>query len=467
MYKKKAHIHFVGIGGIGMSGIATILKYQGYEISGCDSDLDQTSVQNLKALDCTIYHGNNTPQCNDASIEILVYSSAFTAKNPEIIAAQQRGIPTITRAIMLAELMRTKYGIAISGSHGKTTTTSLISHMLIEAHMDPTVIIGGHLKNISNNARWGGGDFLVAEADESDRSFLHLNATLAIVTNIDLEHLETYTDIDDIKETFKRFLSAIPFYGKAIVCIDDAHVRSILPIEHIKTIKYGLTPEADFYATDIELHPDYSIYTVWHQALCLGAVKFNMPGRHNILNSLAAIALANELEVPFSTVSQSLQSFKGIERRFCFKGTFKGAEVFDDYGHHPQEIVATLLVAKRRAKKKLTVIFQPHRFIRTHRLWDDFVDIFIQSDIDHLIITDIYPGPGEIPMPEISSHNLVKAIAKRNPHFTISYAPYEDDFATIQRHLDPLLAQDDLVLLLGAGKINKFADTLMASPTKK
>ncbi|MDR3550151.1 MAG: UDP-N-acetylmuramate--L-alanine ligase [Candidatus Babeliales bacterium] len=460
MYKKKAHIHFVGIGGIGMSGIATILRYQGYEISGCDSDLDQISVKNLQSLGCTIHQGNNTPACHDSNINILVYSSAFTAKNPEITAAQLRGIATIPRAVMLAELMRTKYGIAISGSHGKTTTTSLISHMLIEAHMDPTVIIGGHLKNISNNARFGDGDFLVAEADESDRSFLHLNATLAIVTNIDLEHLETYTDIDDIKETFKRFLENIPFYGKAIVCIDDANVRSLLPIPHVKTIKYGLTPDADFYATDISLEPDFSTYTVWHKDQSLGRVRFNMPGRHNLLNSLAAIALAVDLDVPFESVSQSLQTFKGIERRFCFKGVFKGAEIFDDYGHHPQEIFNTLLVAKRRAKNKLTVIFQPHRYIRTHALWDDFIETFLQSSIDHLIITDIYPGPGETPIAEIKSQNLVKAINLRNPHFTVSYAPCDQDFSRIVTQLDPLVENEDLILLLGAGRINKLADTL-------
>src|SRR5579872_512342 len=230
MYSKRAHIHFVGIGGIGMSGIATILKYQGYTISGCDADLDQPSVKNLQHINCSIYQGNNTPQCHDSSIDILVYSSAIQANNPEILAAQQRGIPTIPRALMLAELMRTKYSIAISGSHGKTTTTSLISHILIEAKLDPTVIIGGHLKAISNNARWGKGDFLVAEADESDRSLTRLVPTLAIVTNIDLEHLETYTDLDDIKATFKQFLNNLPFYGKAIICTDDENIRSLLPM---------------------------------------------------------------------------------------------------------------------------------------------------------------------------------------------------------------------------------------------
>jgi UDP-N-acetylmuramate--alanine ligase len=459
MYKKKAHIHFVGIGGIGMSGIATILKSQGYEISGCDLDFDQTSVKNLRAIGAQVFQGNNTSQCQDTSIDILVYSSAVKTFNAEIVSAQNRGIPTIPRAVMLAELMRTKYGIAISGSHGKTTTTSLISHILIEAAMDPTVIIGGHLKNISNNARLGDGEFLVAEADESDRSFLHLYAALAVVTNIDLEHLETYTDIEDIKATFIKFLNNIPFYGKAILCIDDANVRSLLPIPHLKTIKYGLTSSADYYATNINLKPDHSMFCVWHKEQQLGIVQLNMPGRHNVLNSLAAIAVARDLDVPFETISRALINFKGIERRFCFKGVFKTAEFFDDYGHHPQEIYNTLLVAKNRTKNKLTVVFQPHRFSRTHKLWNEFIDIFVQSSIDHLIITDIYPA-SEAPIPEINSFNLVKAIEARNPKFSVSYAPYDAQFKAIKDVLEPLLGAEDLVLLLGAGKVNKLVEVL-------
>lgn len=466
MYKKKAHIHFVGIGGIGMSGIATILKYQGYEISGCDLDLDQTSIKNLREIGAKIYHGNNTPQCNDNSIDIVVYSSAVKARNPEIVAAQERGIPTIPRAVMLAEIMRSKYGIAVSGSHGKTTTTSLISHILIEANMDPTVIIGGHLKNISNNARLGEGDFLVAEADESDRSFLHLFSTLAIVTNIDLEHLETYSDIDDIKETFRRFLNNIPFYGKAILCIDDANVRSLLPIPHLKTIKYGITPIADYYATEITLHPDHSIYTVWFKEQKLGTVQFNMPGRHNVLNSLAAIAIARDLDIPFDTIRASLLNFKGVERRFSFKGTYKGADIFDDYGHHPQEIYNTLLVAKKRSKNKLTVVFQPHRYTRTHKLWNEFIDIFLESSIDHLIITDIYAA-SEAPIPEITSQNLVRAMKERNPKFSISYAAFDSEFKAIREQLEPLIESDDLLLLLGAGKVNKMADLIIPAVQTK
>jgi len=461
---KKAHIHFVGIGGIGMSGIATILKYQGYEISGCDADIDQQTIHNLKSIGCSIYEGNNTPHCNNPRIDLVVYSSAIKANNPEIIAAQQRGIPTIPRALMLAELMRTKYSIAIAGAHGKTTTTSLISHILMEAKLDPTIIIGGHLKTISTNAHLGDGDFLVAEADESDRSLLHLHATLAIVTNIDLEHLETYRDLNDIKKTFRRFLNNVPFYGKAIVCIDDENIQSILPIPHIKTIKYGIDnwQHADTYARNIKLEPDYSVCEVWQRGKKrpLGILNLNMPGHHNVLNALAAITLALDLDISFEQISTALAFFKGIERRFSYKGSFKGVEIFDDYGHHPKEIFNALTVARKRAKKGLTVVFQPHRFTRTHKLWDHFVNLFATSLIDHLIITDIYPA-SEPAIKGVTSARLAQAIKQKNPHISVTYAPYEPSFDSIKSKLIPLLQSDDLLLLLGAGKVNNLAQELL------
>lgn len=456
--QKKAHIHFIGIGGIGMSGIATILRTQGYSISGCDIDLDQSSIQKLKHIGCSIHEGNNTLQCHDPSIDIVVYSSAIQATNPEIFAAQQRGIPTISRALMLAELMRTKYSVAIAGSHGKTTTTSLVSHILMEAGLDPTVIIGGHLQTISNNARMGSGEFLVAEADESDRSFLHLQATLAIVTNIDLEHLETYKNLEDIKQTFKQFLNNLPFYGKAIVCIDDENVRSLLPMNHIKTIQYGLTSDADIYALDIQLHPDHATCIVHkkNHPEPLGLLHSNMPGRHNILNSLGACTLALELGIPFGTIVQALKTFKGIERRFTYRGIFQGAEIFDDYGHHPKEIASTLMVAQQRAKKSLMVIFQPHRYTRTYKLWDDFVQTFLTAQIDHLVITDIYAA-SEAPIDNINSKELVESIKKLNPNFKVTYLPFDEDFTHLKQYLTQHTGQDDLLLLLGAGKLNKLA----------
>lgn len=462
MYRKKAHIHFVGIGGIGMSGIATILRQQGYTISGCDLDIHQKSAQLLHELGCTLHEGNNTPACHDPSIEILVYSSAVRAQNEEILAAQRRGIPTIPRALMLAELMRTKYSIAIAGAHGKTTTTSLVSQILIEASLNPTVIIGGHLKNISTNARFGAGEFLVAEADESDRSLLHLQATLAIVTNIDLEHLDVYKDIDDIKQTFLQFLNNLPFYGKAILCTDDANIRSLLPLSHLKIIKYGIDYEADVMAKDITLAPDHSRFTLMIHGKSIGEIHINLPGRHNVLNALSAIALALDLDISLDVIKHALSTFKGIDRRFSYQGTYRGAEIFDDYGHHPTEIDVTLKVARNRSRGRVVVVFQPHRYTRTKALWDQFIEIFLKSPIDDLIITDIYAA-SEDAIPGITSIAFVEALKAHNPTFSVSYVPYEYEFTQIRACLEAHIQSDDLVLLLGAGRINQLAHYIKQS----
>jgi len=462
MYRKKAHLHFIGIGGIGMSGIAKILAYQGYMISGCDQDIDKTTITQLKTLNCAVYSGNNVTQCHDQNIDVVVYSSAIQENHPELCAAQKRGIPTISRAIMLAELMRTRFSIAIAGAHGKTTTTSLISHILLEAQFDPTVIIGGHLKTISTNARFGNGDFLVAEADESDKSLLHLQATIAVITNIDLEHLETYKDLDDIKDTFIQFLNNLPFYGKAFLCIDNEHVRSLLPRPHTKIITYGFSEEAEIQAKNIKLFPDCTEYAVYSRETSheLGLITFNMPGIHNIQNSLAAIAIALELEVPFPTIQHALHNFNGIERRFSFNGIWNGAEIFDDYGHHPIEIQNTALVARHRAKKKLIMIFQPHRYSRTHKLWHQFIEIFLKSKLDYLIITDIYPA-NEPPLAEITAQNFVQALIRRNPPFPVVYIPYEAHFGALCLTLKNVTSPDDLILLQGAGKINLLSQHLV------
>ncbi len=459
MYQKKVHLHFMGIGGIGMSGIAKILKFQGYTVSGCDLELEQKSVKDLQKLGCKICKGHNQDLCNDESIDVLVYSSAVKSDAPELLYAQSRGIPTIPRALMLAELMRTKFSIAIAGSHGKTTTTSLVSHILIEAGIDPTVIIGGHLKNISANAKFGNGDFLVAEADESDRSLLHLPATLATVTNIDLEHLETYSDLDDIKQTFISFLNNLPFYGKAFVCIDDQHVRSILPLPHIKTVKYGVSEEADVRADKIKLDATSSTFNVSINKKMLGSVTLQMAGKHNILNALAAIAIARELSIPFETITTALATFRGIERRFSYRGTFRGAEIFDDYGHHPTEILNTLAVARKRATKRLVVVFQPHRYTRTKALWHQFVNTLAQAQIDQLIITDIYPA-SESPITGITSGRLTQEIQKINETCSVTYLPLEKDFVSIRNALNNIIQKDDLVLFLGAGNIFRLAQEI-------
>ncbi|KKP35782.1 MAG: UDP-N-acetylmuramate-L-alanine ligase [candidate division TM6 bacterium GW2011_GWF2_32_72] len=467
MYKKKTHVHFVGIGGIGMSGIAQILRHQGYEISGCDVNLEQKSIKDLQALGCKISGEHNSCLCQDKNIDILVYSSAIRSNTPEIALAQQRGIPTIPRALMLAELMRTKYSIAISGAHGKTTTTSLVGHILTEAKLDPTLIVGGHLENISTNAKLGSGDFLVAEADESDRSLLKLKATLAIVTNIDLEHLETYKDLDDIKNTFKAFLDNLPFYGKAIVCADDENIASILPLTHVKTIQYGIKNKLDIWAENIELHPSHSTFNLFKKDIqkSLGSIKMNMPGEHNVLNCLAAIALCLELGLELEVIIQAIESFKGVDRRFSYRGcTTNGAEIFDDYGHHPKEIESTIKVAKKRTKGKLMVAFQPHRYTRTEKLWDSFVNTLANSPIDTLVITDIYPA-SEDPIENINSKRLVDSIKAQNPNLEIIYLPKDDDFKLITNHFQEILKPNDLLLLLGAGRINQIADQIKEEKT--
>lgn len=451
-----------------MSGIAEILQLRGYTVSGCDLGGASKTIDHLRSIGCTIYQGHDVAHIHDANV--LVYSSAVKQTSPEILAALEKGIPVIPRALMLGELMRTKYSVAVSGAHGKTTTTSLISHIMIEADRQPSVIIGGVLKNIANNAKIGGGEILIAEADESDRSLLNLSPTMAVVTNIDAEHLDTYTDIEDIKTTFKQFLTRLPFYGKAFVCIDDANVRSILPLPHVCTIRYGLSEDADIMGDIIEQGIASSIFDVYamtqrtdsHQKekKLLGRIALSIPGRHNVLNALAAIGLCLEFDVPFITIAHALETFKGVERRFEFKGMCNGAELFDDYGHHPTEIKATLLMAQKRTQKRLHVIFQPHRFTRTQKLWDDFVATFAGSQttytIDTLFITDIYPA-SEAPIPGITAALLVEAIQQANPKVKVAYI---QTYEAIAQQMRAVIREGDLLLTIGAGKVNQIAEAL-------
>ncbi len=474
MYKKREHVHFMGIGGIGMSGIAEILRLRGYTVSGCDLGGTSKTLEHLRSIGCSIHQGHDVAHIHNA--DVLVYSSAVKHDSPEIQAALEKGVPVIPRALMLGELMRTKYSVAVSGAHGKTTTTSLISHIMIEADKQPSVIIGGILKNIANNAQVGGGEILIAEADESDRSLLYLSPTMAVVTNIDAEHLDTYTDIDDIKNTFKHFLARLPFYGKAIVCIDDPNVRSILPLPHVCTIRYGLSEDADIMGDIIELGVSSSIFDVYtmtqipgsHQKekTLLGRILLSVPGRHNVLNALAAIGLSLEFDVPFITIAHALETFKGVERRFEFKGICNGAEVFDDYGHHPTEIKTTLLVANKRKQKQLHVVFQPHRFTRTQKLWDDFVAIFANTNnpysISTLYITDIYPA-SETPIPGITAAHLVEAIRQANPQINVTYIPTYEQITSQAR---TVINAGDLLLTIGAGKVNQVAEALVQNDVK-
>lgn len=458
--QKKQHIHFVGIGGIGMSGIAMILHHQGYRISGCDADVHQKSVIDLQTHGCSVYAGNNTHECHDNSIDIMVYSSAIQADNPEILWARERGIPIIQRAAMLAEIMRTKFSIAVAGAHGKTTTTSMIAHILLEAQLDPTIIVGGHVQNMSTNARFGQGDILVAEADESDRSFLKLYPSWAVITNLDLEHIDVYKNLDEVKQAFKKFLENLPFYGKAFVGIDDEHVRSMLPLHQIKTISYGLHHEADVSARDIITHARYSTCTLWrkHDITPMGSLYLTMPGIHNIQNATAAVAVALDLGVPFPTIAQALAHFRGVDRRFSYRGMYAGSELFDDYGHHPTEIDRTLTVARRRSQGKLIVAFQLHRYSRTQGLWQEFISVFMQHKIDHLIITDIY-GASEQPIASITGARFAESLQQQTS-YAVSYVPQDKNWESLCAHVRSIAQPDDLVLLLGAGKINQVADLL-------
>lgn len=452
----------MGIGGIGMSGIAKILRQQGYTISGCDIDTDQSNITELKQLGCAISHGHNNPSCADPSISNIVYSSAVPHNHPELVAARSRGVPTIARAVMLGELMRTRYSIAVAGAHGKTTTTSLISHILMHAGWDPTVIIGGKLKNIGSNAQLGHGDFIVAETDESDRSVARLAPTLGVLTNIDLEHLETYKNIEEIKETFIQFLSNIPFYGKAFVCHDNILVKNLAIPAHVKTISYSIDPASDIYARELLLTPTHSQFQVTAFGEDLGSITVTLLGRHNVLNSLAACAVALDVGIPFGTIAHALAHFPGIERRFSFNGMYQGAEIFDDYGHHPTEIESTLTVARQRAKKKLIVVFQPHRYTRTHALWDDFVKTLSSAHIDQLFITDIHPA-SEAPIDTITADRLTHDIThyRADSANITHYIPLDSSLETLAQAVQKCAQPGDLILLLGAGKINKLAPILL------
>ncbi len=465
MYKKKEHIHFVGIGGIGMSGIALMLVQQGYIISGCDTSYSSL-LKTLHEQGCHINEGHDELHASKA--DIIVYSSAINSHHPELIAAQNRGIPTIPRAVMLAEIMRTKFSVAVAGSHGKTTTTSLISHIMIEAQQHPTVIIGGRLKNIDSNALMGKSDILIAEADESDRSLLYLNPTMAIINNIDAEHLDVYKDIDDVKATFQNFLERLPFYGKAFLGIDDQHIHQLLKLKHIPIITFGFDQNAHIKAEVIELAGGYSKFKVLARNhndqphALLGEVALPFPGKHNILNALAAIALCLEFDIPFETIAHALNSFEGVARRFEYKGTFKGSEIFDDYAHHPTEIYHTLCAAQRRKRKKLHVIFQPHRYSRTAKLWDEFVHVFANQEapykIDHLYIADIYPASEE-PIDGINSKAFVAALRTHNKSLL---SQHSGSYNSTEQLVKQNISEGDFVITIGAGKINNVGLALVA-----
>lgn len=462
MYKEKTHFHFMGIGGIGMSGIAKILIQKGYVVSGCDTNHDQKSIVDLIQLGCTIAPYHNSDICLQNSINFLVYSTDISSENPEFIHAKNLQIPIIHRSLVLAELMRQSFSIGVAGSHGKTTTTSLISHIFLENNLDPTVVVGGYLKKINSNAHYGKGKFLIAETDESDRSLLNLNPMFAILTSIDIEHMNTYKNLHDVISTFNIFLNKLPFYGKAFVCIDDQNIASLLPLTQSNYITYGFSNKADFQITKIFLEKKNTTYSLFiKKTQEAHIVKLSIPGEHNALNSVAALAVALEANIPISNAIDSLSHFEGVDRRFTYRGTYKNIEIFDDYGHHPTEIICTLKNAVRQADlKPLTVIFQPHRYTRTESLWDDFITVFLNTKINHLIITDIYSA-GEKSITNITSNKLVEEIRKHNPSFTVDYVPYEDNHASLISYIQKNIPDSGVLLLQGAGSVSKITRSLL------
>jgi len=451
LFQRVRDVHFVGIGGVGMSGIAEILLSLGFGVSGSDLRGSETTKR-LESLGAKIWIGHHESHLEKA--DVVVFSSAVSRDNPEILAAHDRRIAVIPRAEMLAELMRMQTSIAVAGMHGKTTTTSMISSVLSAAGYDPTVIIGGKVDSFGGGARLGHGELLVAEADESDRSFLRLYPTIAIVTNMDLEHLDCYGSMEEIRGAFLEFIDRIPFYGYAVLCLDDPEIQKILPRINKRVITYGLSSQAAYRAVKPKLSGGLSGFGVFRESQYLGEVTLPMPGLHNVVDALAAICVADIFEVPFQVSSQALDRFLGVQRRFTPKGTAAGVTVIDDYGHHPTEIRAVLQAAVQVAQKRIAVIFQPHRYTRTKALFEDFLGAFNNCDL--LYVLDVYAA-SEKPMEDVTGEALCPGIKSRG-HKSCRYLskshniPYE-----VASDLQPR----DIVITLGAGDVTHLGPKIL------
>jgi UDP-N-acetylmuramate--alanine ligase len=450
MYKKIKHIHFVGIGGIGMSGIAEVLLNLGYKVSGSDLRESDTT-ERLRKLGGEIAIGHRAE--NIASPHVVVISSAVTRDNVEVAAAREKQVPVIPRAEMLAELMRLKYGVAIAGAHGKTTTTSMVATVLAAGGIDPTVVIGGKLNSLGTNAKLGQGEFLVAEADESDGSFLKLSPTVAVVTNIDAEHLDYYKDMGEIKDAFLTFINKVPFYGVSILCLDQPHIQALIPKVEKRYLTYGMSTQADYQGREVELRAMGSRFKVLHHGADLGWFELFVPGLHNVSNSMAAIAVARELDIDLETIRKALKDFSGVQRRFQIKGEAEGVTVVDDYGHHPTEIKATLAAASGSGRR-VVVVFQPHRYTRTQHLLEEFFTAFNQAD--KLIVMDIYAA-GEKPIPGVSGQALYEGI-KKHGHKDVSFIPEREK---VLDQLAAALRKGDLLITLGAGDVWKLGEQML------
>ena len=457
MFATSQHAHFIGIGGIGMSGIAEIMLNLGIKVSG--SDLKRSAVTDrLAQLGATVYEGHFA--ANVAGATVVITSSAVNASNPEVREAHALKIPVIQRAEMLAELMRLKYGIAIAGMHGKTTTTSMVASVLTAGGLDPTVVVGGRVDALGSNARLGTTQYLVAEADESDRSFLKLSPILAVVTNLDREHMDCYRDMDDVERAFLAFMDRVPFYGAVTACIDDPLLKGILPRSRRRVFTYGVAAEADFRLEFVQIGQGRFARFLVHTAKGpLGPFELHVPGRHNVLNATAAVAIARQLEVPEEKIAEGLNRFRGVDRRFQQRGQARGVTVVDDYGHHPTEIRATLAAARECGHRRIHVVFQPHRFTRTLDLMDQFSGAF--QDADTLLVLPIYAASEE-PILGVTAERLTERIedSSRIQGPAVRFAP---DFAAAIAAVAAQAREGDLILTLGAGSVSQLAPQILAA----
>ena len=460
MFSSIKKIHFVGIGGIGMSGIAEILLDQGFQISGSDRSLSEVT-ERLQNLGAAIFEGHSAENIQ-TDVDALVYSSAVTLDNPEVVEGIKRKIPVIRRAEMLAEVMRLKYGIGIAGTHGKTTTTSMISLVLMEGNLDPTVIVGGKLSGLGGtNARLGRGEFIVVEADEFDRSFLSITPTIAVLTTLETEHLDCYRDLEDIKGAFVQFATKVPFYGFVVLCLDEPALLDIMPqLSRKKILTYGLNPQADVQAVDIRHKDNTSSFTLRKQSEDLGDITLAVPGKHNVQNGLAAIAVGLELELPFEKVKAGIEKFTGVYRRWELKGEIDGISLYDDYAHHPTECRATLAGVKAGWRRRVVCVFQPHLFSRTRDFYEEFGKSFLLSDV--LVVTDVYPAREE-PIQGITGELIVTA-AKRFGHKEVYYVP---DKNLVPAELKRIVRKGDIIITMGAGDIWKYGEQFLTDFKKK
>jgi UDP-N-acetylmuramate--alanine ligase len=449
MFAKAQRVHFIGIGGIGMSGIAEILLTLGYAVSG--SDLRQSSITDrLVSLGATIFEGHAA--ANVVGSGVVVTSSAVNERNPEVMEARHRKIPVIQRAEMLAELMRLKYGIAVAGMHGKTTTTSMIATVLAAGGLDPTVVVGGRVDALGSNARLGKSQYLVAEADESDRSFLKLSPILSVVTNLDREHMDCYRDMEDVEEAFLEFMERVPFYGACTACIDNPQLAALLPRVKRRVFTYGMSPLADYVLRMLPAAEGVrSRFEVVFGGAVLGPFALHVPGRHNVLNATAAVAIATQLDVAGVDIAQGLQGFRGVDRRFQVKGSVRGVNVVDDYGHHPTEIRATLNAARESGYRHVHVIFQPHRYTRTRDLMADFATAFDEADTVQIL--DIYAASEE-PIPGVDAPALVRAVNRKEVQYAASFE--EAISRTVAQAVD-----GDVIVTLGAGSVSQAAPRVL------